>query len=309
MGIETHSHLQGSLTGHEGAVLQVKWTPDGSYCLSGGADKSVRLWNPHTRQEIKAFTQVHNQDVTCLATFKDNSQFFSAGGDKTAFLWDVTKGIPKRKFTGHDRRIHACMLSRTEEMVLTGSADKTIRCWDLRSGPGRPTQILKHATDTILSLAIVSDTEFAAGSADGTIRTYDIRRGVVLNDELLSPVSCLGVSNDGNCVLAAVLDSTIALLEKESGEVLATYEGHVNTKYQLGASLDPNDSYVAGGSEDGRILYWDLVSGKVLKTVNTHEKKPIYGLQFHEKKDALLTCGGDGAIKIWGTIPRHVLAG
>ena len=71
-------HFQHSLDGHEGSVLSVRftgraflavatgWRPaadprrpgradDGAYCLSGGRDKVVRLWNPHTGLLIKAY--------------------------------------------------------------------------------------------------------------------------------------------------------------------------------------------------------------------------------------------------------------
>ena len=35
-----------ALTGHEGAALCVRFNKDGGYCLSGGADRTVRLWAP-----------------------------------------------------------------------------------------------------------------------------------------------------------------------------------------------------------------------------------------------------------------------
>lgn len=32
------------LKGHQGAVLCVRYNTDGHYCVSGGADKTIRLW-------------------------------------------------------------------------------------------------------------------------------------------------------------------------------------------------------------------------------------------------------------------------
>lgn len=32
------------LRGHQGAVLCVRYNADGNYCVSGGADKTIRLW-------------------------------------------------------------------------------------------------------------------------------------------------------------------------------------------------------------------------------------------------------------------------
>lgn len=38
-------------------------------------------------------------------------------------------------------------------------------------------------------------------------------------------VASVALSHDGNCVLAACLDSHMRLLDRESGELLATYQG------------------------------------------------------------------------------------
>ena len=36
----------GRLVGHDGPTLIVRFTADGNYCVSGGHDRTVRLWNP-----------------------------------------------------------------------------------------------------------------------------------------------------------------------------------------------------------------------------------------------------------------------
>jgi mitogen-activated protein kinase organizer 1 len=77
-------------------------------------------------------------------------------------------------------------------------------------------------------------------------------------------------SNDGNCILASTLDGTVRLFDKESGELLNQYAlhdvlitcsftGHLNKTYKLENCMPPNDAFIYSGSEDGRILCWDLV--------------------------------------------------
>ena len=41
--------------------------------------------------------------------------------------------------------------------------------------------------------------------------------------------------------------------------MLGQYEGHKNTDYKVDCTFGFDDSVVASGSEDGRILVWDLV--------------------------------------------------
>ena len=49
----TPSH---TLLGHEGAVLAVRFNAAGTYCLSCGKDRSLRLWNPHSGVAVKTYT-------------------------------------------------------------------------------------------------------------------------------------------------------------------------------------------------------------------------------------------------------------
>jgi hypothetical protein len=58
---------------------------------------------------------------------------------------------------------------------------------------------------------------------DGTVRRFDIRMGRLYTDDLHHPVTCVVPTGDGLCVLAACLDNALRLLDKGSGELLATY--------------------------------------------------------------------------------------
>lgn len=49
------------------------------------------------------------------------------------------------------------------------------------------------------------------------------------------------------------------LLDKDNGKLLATYKGHKNTDYKVDSTLGFDDAIVISGSEDGRIVMWDLV--------------------------------------------------
>ena len=54
------------LQGHQGAVHFIIYSIDGMYCLSGGGDRSVKLWNPSTGLCIKTYTG-HGKDIYGIA--------------------------------------------------------------------------------------------------------------------------------------------------------------------------------------------------------------------------------------------------
>lgn len=80
------------MLGHKGAVYVVKFNKDGNYCLSGGQDRTVKLWNPLKAKEIKTYSGAHNYEVLDISLVSDDTRFASAGGDKQIFIWDVKSG-------------------------------------------------------------------------------------------------------------------------------------------------------------------------------------------------------------------------
>ena len=54
-------------------------------------------------------------------------------------------------------------------MLVTGSYDTTVRCWDCRSRNAMPIQTMSHAKDSVSALAASGHQIFVA-SVDGTVR-------------------------------------------------------------------------------------------------------------------------------------------
>ena len=131
------------LSSHKGSVNVARFNHDGKYCLTGGDDRRVLLWNPHREppDEIAPIKEyaMHSKQVLDVAVAHDNASFASCGGDKTVFLWDVGSGRVLRRLVGHDQRVNAVVYAGIDSSVLvTASYDKSVRCWDCRSFVARP---------------------------------------------------------------------------------------------------------------------------------------------------------------------------
>jgi WD40 repeat protein len=61
--------------------------------LTGSKDKTARLWDAATGQEILAFTG-HRSDVTSVAFSPDGARVLTGSADKRARLWDIS-AIPR----------------------------------------------------------------------------------------------------------------------------------------------------------------------------------------------------------------------
>lgn len=179
-------------------------------------------------------------------------------------------------------------------VIASGSVDKTVRLWDAKANSRLPIQILEDAKDTIGSIRI-RDAEIFVGSLDGTVRIYDLRNGKMIEDSLGDAVTCLSVSEDGKLFLAACHDESLKLVDRLKGTVLNTFKGHKNKEYS-GSCLIIGSSHVIGGSEDGSIYAWDLISAKVIRTLTGH-KNVVSSLAC--TGSSVLSASFDGTIRIW----------
>ncbi|KAL2551493.1 Transducin/WD40 repeat-like superfamily protein [Forsythia ovata] len=272
------------LRGHEGAVLAARFNRNGEYCLSCGKDRTIRLWNPHRGLHIKTYKS-HGREVRDVHVTPDNSKLCSCGGDRQVFYWDVATGRVIRKFRGHDSEWYQ------------QAYDRSVRAWDCRSHSTEPIQIIDTFSDSVMSVCL-TNTEIIAGSVDGTVRTFDIRIGREISDNLGQPVNCISLSNDGNCVLASCLDSTIRLLDRSSGEQLQEYKGHTCKSFKMDCCLTNTDAHVTGGSEDGFIYFWDLVDASVVSSFRAHVSV-VTSVSYHPKENCMITASVDGSIRVW----------
>ena len=161
-----------------------------------------------------------------------------------------------------------------------------------------PVQIMQHFSDSVMSVVVSERSDIIAGSIDGTLRRFDVRMGRVTTDLLHHSITCVAVASDGDVILAACMDSCIRLLDRADGDLLSEYRGHLHKATKLDVCFTPKDGYVVSCSEDGRILYWDVVEGTKVLEFTAHAMT-VCSLAIHPEGKRLLTSSLDGSVKVW----------
>ncbi|KAH0477647.1 MAG: hypothetical protein KVP17_005233 [Porospora cf. gigantea B] len=305
-----NKHLH-SLTGHKAAVLNLSFSHDGHHLMSSSQDKTCRLWNPHKGIHIQEYKDVHNYEVNETRIFYDKTKFVSVGGDKAGYLWDIGEVRVLRRFAGgagHEGKINCCDLSMGDSVLATGSFDKRVLLWDLRSRHNRrPALEIKHAVDAITALQFRGH-KLYTGSVDGCARTYDIRKGRLCVDVVDSPITSLALTANDECLLVACLDNTIKLLDlKNRGRQLNEYRGHRASNYRIHATFDPSNQCVVSGSEDGRLFFWEIDSlDKALEVWEgdrmPHRGSPVFCVRFAPNipRTTLVSAGNNKTLEVYG---------
>jgi len=293
--------LSTTLANHKGPVHVARYSKGtAKYVLTGGQDRTVRLWNPALGTEIKAYAG-HGYEVLSITVAHDNVKFASSGGDRSVFVWDVASGNTIRRLSGHMGKINAVEFNEDATVVASGSYDATVRLWDLKGQSRTPIQVLEEARDAIQAL-YVGSTYIMTGSVDGHVRTYDLRMGEMRADYLGSPVTSIVPTADDQTVLAMTLDSHIRLMDLSSGKMLNDFKGHVSESYRCRACFGHAEASVICGDENGQVWAWDFVNADVLAPnppPKVHQKVITWIEHHPTDADEMVTASADGTVKVW----------
>ena len=164
-------------------------------------------------------------------------------------------------------------------------------------------------------------------SGDGLIRIWDTGTGQCLRTlvhEDNAPVTSVRFAPNGKFVLAWTLDSCVRLWNYVEGRCVKTYQGHENGRYSISGAFGiyggnnhqeseaksdddddgtapkkaPKKAYIVSGSDDGRIVWWDVISKEILQIVQAHEGV-VLSVDTREKGSVAVSGGIDKTIRIW----------
>ncbi|KAK2156527.1 hypothetical protein LSH36_211g03008 [Paralvinella palmiformis] len=296
MSNEIVDKLERSFDCKQKAVRAVRFNADGNYCLTAGSDKSVKLWSVQTAVLLKTYIG-HGAEVLDVEGSFDNSLICSCGLDKSVAVLDVASGQIVRKYRGHAGAVNCVQFNEEATVVLSGSLDGTVRIWDIKARKPDPFQVLDEAKDSVTSLKVLTH-ELLVGSADGRVRRYDIRMGKLFSDYIGKSVTSVSFTRDGQCFLVSTLDSTLKLIDKNTGEMLNEYTGHSNKEYKIDSCISSSDRQILSGSEDGFVYIWDLIDGKILGKLLHKSDGVVHSLSYHPTKCCLVTAC-ENKVYIW----------
>jgi mitogen-activated protein kinase organizer 1 len=137
-------------------------------------------------------------------------------------------------------------------------------------------------------------------SVDGMVRSYDLRKGLLQCDDCHAAITGMAPTRDGQCLAISGLDGVIRLMEMESGELLNTYlQHHVAGNYGLQCCLTADDATIVSGSEDGRVILYDLVRGSMVQALEGHQRPTCAVTAHPQRTSVIITASYDGTAVVW----------
>lgn len=191
-------------------------------------------------------------------------------------------------------------LNRSPRLLLSASADGTVRLWNLETWCCM-TVYKGHSGPVWKVLWGPYGHYFATACRDGVVRVYTqdhitSRRDGVGHD---SSISAIAWHPNGTYVFSASdhVDRSIRMWSVATGECVRVLTGHLDDISALACA--PNGKLLVSADWSGKIFYWDLEKGQVIKKSRGHGKGGIMSLSFSAESTALVSGALDGTVRIW----------
>jgi len=158
---------------HDGGVRCVRVSSNGAFCVTGGGDGAVRIWDLNSRMMVSHLKE-HYKEVHDVAIYDDNLHVLSVSKDKTMLCWDL---MQEKRIAAHTQRsggINSVALNLDQSLMLTAGQERKITFWCLREA--EPVDSISTANNVeVYDVAVSSDgTLFASGGTDGRLTLWDM---------------------------------------------------------------------------------------------------------------------------------------
>ncbi|XP_059472191.1 WD repeat-containing protein 47 isoform X8 [Neocloeon triangulifer] len=262
---------------HKGSIYCMAWTPMGDLMATGSNDKTVKLMRFNAEssnlegQEIEL--TMHDGTVRDLCFIEDSSNksslLISGGaGDCKIYVTDCATGTPFQALSGHSGHVLS-LYTWGGAMFVSGSQDKTVRFWDLRT---------RGCVNMV------------------TPATAPGNRG--------SPVAAICVDPSGRLLVSGHEDASCVLYDIRGGRSVQCFKPHTSDVRSI--RFSPSAYYLLTGGYDNKLvltdLQGDLTTPLPSVVVAQHQDKVISG-RWHPSEFSFISTGADKMATLWALPP------
>ncbi|KAK7834059.1 periodic tryptophan protein 2, partial [Quercus suber] len=294
------------LSGHEGPVHGLIFSPTNAILASSSWDRTVRLWDVFEgKGAVETFPHTH--EVLTLVYRPDGRQLASSTLDGQIHFWDPIDGVLMYTIEGRrdiaggrlmtDRRSAAnsssgkcfttlcysadgsyilaagtskyiCMYDVADQAILASSSwDRTVRLWDVFEGKGA-VETFPH-THEVLTLVYRPDgRQLASSTLDGQIHFWDPIDGVLMYT----------IEGRRDIAGGRLMTDRRSAANSSSGKCFTTLCYSADGSYILAAGTSKyicmydvadqvNGRQLASSTLDGQIHFWDPIDGVLMYTI------------------------------------------
>lgn len=223
---------------------------DGQLLVAGDEDANVRLFDTNTKTILRVF-KGHSAPVHRTFFTNDMRHICSFSDDKSSIVWDIATEKSVNSFREHTDYVRAGAINPvSENVILSGSYDNTIKMYDVRSS--KCVMSLTHGSP-LESLVFLPTGGIFVSSGGTDMKVWDVVAGgrqLTKLSQHTKAITCLQVTSDGRHLISGSLDRQVKFYNTTNYQAVHKLS-YTNSILSLGVSKDNNTLVV--GQVDGAL--------------------------------------------------------
>ena len=243
----------------------VAFSIDGDKLLSASKDKTLKVWNLHTGDNLETLSGHKSFPMSCAWSPLDESVAASCGDQLELFIWDLNEKTIRLTLEGHQRDdnpnfpvkdsleghedldfkslICSVCFSPDGKYLASACVDSDVILWDVQTGTKTWTFNLPNDASTVAFVRTDHGTLLAAGSsAHHTVTLFD-----------------------------ATFDNVEARDVSSSSRTLALLGGHSN--WVMDVAFNGDGTLLASAACDKTVRVWDATAAAKLRVARFHSER------------------------------------
>jgi WD40 repeat protein len=281
------------------------------------AVNDAKVWNLRTRRRVGQPLTGHAGEIcaAALGVVNEVPTAVTAGGDRTARIWDLTAVNPPTGHTGNTTALATCA-DGGRRLAITGGEDTTARLWDLVERRQLGNSLEGHS-GTVTAVAIGRQGArivAATGSADTTIRLWDCASQTHLGAPLVGHTNGVTALAFGEylgkpSIISGSKDGTVRVWDSLTGKQLVSpLTGHRGLIRRLATGIVEGKQVIVVATPDFGYVWQLSESGQSPQRVGAlkdSEMTPL-GTVFEATvvngRPVILASGNDNAVRFWDVL-------
>lgn len=282
-------------------------SPLGNLLVFAGDRPPLRVFTTEDKDSVKRYHALPGKIWQVKSEPEGRFIAISGRDGESVKILDLRSEEMDELSVNHADGICSLAISADGKYLVTGSWDKTVGVWNIKSGQPLYDK-LTGPQDKVWSVVIVpgaerqeaTDSLIAAGGNDPVIWVWKLLTGDLFTKLIghTDKVRALAVSPTKKLLASAGLDSKVLLwqLDKPAPISPLPLEGHTAGVGTL--AFSPDGKLLASAGLDKTVRVWEVDHRRLLYTLPGHEKW-IRSVQFSRDGMFLISAGEDSVVKIW----------